>query len=129
MACGLKHYETRGWATSYRGELAICSARRKIDDVGLEILRDYPQIDPVIYGCVLCVVELFDCVRSELFDEGQFGLSAEERSLGNYDPNRFVWMTRLTLKVPAPFPVVGRQGLFALPPDVEAAVRTALKGL
>ena len=39
LACGAKRYETRSWATSYRGPIVIHAAKKSI----VNILRDLPQ--------------------------------------------------------------------------------------
>jgi hypothetical protein len=77
----------------------------------------------VAYGCVLCVVELYDCVPTATF-HGQtpVQVSEQEAALGNYTLGRFAWLTRNCRKLECPVPVIGRQGFWNLPADVEALV-------
>jgi hypothetical protein len=49
-----------------------------------------------------------------------------ERMLGNYAAGRFAWLTNHCQPLKNPVPVVGRQGFFNLPADVEAKVREQL---
>ena len=132
MALGLKGNETRGWETSYRGDLAICSAKRKMTrDEGetFEILvqPDAPPAYRVVYGCVLCVVELYDCVPTEAFHGPSPRVISDcEAYLGNYALGRFAWLTRNLRRLKTPVPVVGQRGLWVLPPDVTAQVTANL---
>ncbi len=50
VACGYKTLETRTWATSYRGDLLICSSASG-------------EIEPT--GCALALVKLVDCREME----------------------------------------------------------------
>ncbi|MCK5020435.1 MAG: ASCH domain-containing protein [Candidatus Peribacteraceae bacterium] len=58
IATGIKTIETRTWATSYRGDLLICSGLKpfKID----EEFGPWKSLN-LIYGHALCVVKLTDC--------------------------------------------------------------------
>ncbi len=72
---GLKIYETRGWAASYRGPLAIHAAKKEFRE------RDYPWewfkeardrlraagvlLRELDYGKVVCVADLVDCVPTK----------------------------------------------------------------
>ncbi len=82
---GLKPWKTRDWPTRYRGPLAIHAAKRLWknqsvwDVLALVQFRKmlFPSVGDVersaamallnrhlIYGAVLCVVDLVDCVRT-----------------------------------------------------------------
>lgn len=123
MAMGWKTWETRGWATSYRGPLAIHAAKnmsaikdltpleledlaKEICDVDLNLPKSWPL------GSILCVVELVDCVPTEKASPGPL-----ERILGNYMPKRFAWQTTNLRKV-KPVLFRGMQGLKDLPAEV-----------
>lgn len=142
MALGLKKNETRDWPISHRGDIVICSAKRKMTRDDLETLEilvkpSAPEFT-LTYGCALCVVEVYDCVRSELFHdavERRHGvtslykgrpLTQAEAALGDYSHGRWVWLTRNLRRLTTPVPVTGKQGIFILPPDVEAKVREQL---
>jgi len=123
IAVGVKRFETRSWATSYRGPLLICAAKRPCDDflqatfagieralrvrLGLEVV---PGAFPL--GVGIALVELADCFRTE---DVSFEMADEfERTLGDFTPGRFAWQLENLRKV-EPFAVKGRQGLFDVP--------------
>lgn len=127
MAHGLKQNETRSWPTSHRGDLAICSAKRRptLADCGdpatLERALQFP------FGCVVCVVRVVECVPTRMFGpDGGRRLSPQEFDLGDYSLGRFAWVTQDCRRLARPVPVVGRQGLFELPPEVQRAVRAQI---
>jgi len=140
MRDALKWIQTRGRATHVRGELAICSAQRNWlpGEFGSDVEHLTNRISEVWYqanklkrpedrellfpkGFVLCVVELFDCQPTA-------GLKVNplEKIVGNYSAGRFAWFTRNCRKLKTPVPVIGHQGFFNLPADVEAQVRAQL---
>jgi hypothetical protein len=125
MALGFKWNETRAWGTTYRGELVICSAQRKVSAGQPQelawLLEEIGGAMP--YGCALCVVELFDMQK---IGDPPFGITALERSMGNYAPGRFIWMTRKCRRLAPLVPVHGRQALFNLSQEEEKEVRAAL---
>ena len=130
MYLGLKANETRSWPTSYRGDLAICAAKRKMTFLERELYvafvapatKNTPHLLP--YGCVLCVVELYDCMASESFLFSN--ITPGERALGNYSAGRWVWCTHNLRPLKQAIPIVGRQGLWKLTPEEETAVRAQL---
>ncbi len=129
MEHGLKRNETRSWPIAYRGDLIVCSAKRRINEIGLdtveammgtELVRPEDRsikesLDRLPYGTALCVVEVCGCVESEKFASYRSSeLSKRERLFGDYSIGRFVWMTRNCRRLNSPVPVVGRQGLFEI---------------
>lgn len=127
MALGYKSWETRSWATNYRGPLAIHAAKNttaikdptplELSDLASELCGvklGFPQSWPL--GSIICVVELHDCVKTEIANPGKL-----ERILGNYEPERFAWQTKNLRKV-KPMPFRGMQGLKDLPVEVERAL-------
>lgn len=131
MRLGKKANETRSWPTSYRGDLVICAAKKKMtkDDFDtLHIIVEPPNPKSFVppYGCALCVVELFDCLATDPCSKFVKDLSFTEFQLGNYDYGRFAWRTRNLRPLKEPVPIVGRQGLWTLTPDEEKAVRAQL---
>ena len=140
MASYLKWNETRSWSTSYRGELAICAAKRnwmpgefgddvewlanRMGDLWLhENKLKRPEDRPLLFpkGYVVCVVNLHDCQPVD-----DLKVSPLEKVLGNYAVGRFAWLTRHCRPLKNPVPVTGRQGLFNLPAEVEKKVREQL---
>ena len=134
MALGAKRYETRSWPTKHRGDLAICAARKQptLEELGGD-QKLYEATWGVPYGAILCVVDVYECVESRLFIKGADKallplcvLSEQEAEFGDYTPGRWVWMTRNLRPLKKHIPVIGRQGIFNLPADVEAKVRAQL---
>jgi len=126
MHLGRKENETRSWPTQYRGDVVICAAKRKMtkDDLDtLYILVDPPDVKNYVipYGCALCVVELWKCIPTTVCPACEL-----EWQLGDYSPGRFAWMTRNLRALKEPVPILGRQGLWTLTPEEEAAVRAQL---
>lgn len=140
MAVGLKANETRNRPTQHRGQLAICSAKKipsavHVPNAVVCLLWDnrsrFPgyhgnMMDLLLslpFGKVVCVVDVYDCRPTEL-EKPQ--LRDEEIILGDYAPGRWVWKTRDYKKMDFPVPVIGRQGFFNLPPDIEEKVKNQL---
>lgn len=108
MAIGLKKNETRSWPTHHRGDLLICSTKREPSFWEMQIVwrANKGYIDFPL-GRALCIVEVYDCVpTSGSAPNGAEGL------LGDYSHGRFIWLTRNLRRLPAPIPVIGRQGFF-----------------
>jgi activating signal cointegrator 1 len=118
MARGDKKNETRHWPTGYRGDLVICSAKRMPSLVECGDRETFSFSRTLPYGFALCVVELYDMVKSEEFSDGRRTLEPKEAELGNYSAGRWIWMTRNLRLLDGPVPVVGRQQLFELPDDM-----------
>ena len=142
MALGVKRNETRGRSISYRGDVVICASKHRDSNVGIGACKfllahfRHPEDDTVAdtmarlpYGMALCVVNLYDCVNvdSSFTTKGNiFDISITERSLGDYSPGRYAWLTRNLRVLAAPVPVRGKQGLFNFEPAEAAAVAAAL---
>lgn len=139
MQVGAKLNETRSWPTSYRGSLAICSAkcRGELPDIVAFWLWEYRHklgpscgnvnelFDELPRGFVLCVVELHRCEPTEhVFSGSRMGCC--EHNLGDYTPGRFAWETSNCLPLKNPVPVVGRQGLWTLPPETVKLIEQQL---
>lgn len=116
MRLGVKQNETRHWATSWRGDLIICAAKRKMtkDDLETaEILLYEVAWEKIPYGCAVCVVELIDCIPSSAFHGHQaLPLPSREAALGNYEIGRWIWRTKNLRPLKEPVPITGRQGLW-----------------
>ena len=117
IAIGAKQIETRGWATSYRGPVAIHAAQtRKHAEFIFE-----PEVQPIFaaagivhaadlsFGCVVATARLVACWRTE--DE-RGGITAQERLFGNYEDGRFGWVLRDIVRLPVPIPARGYQGFW-----------------
>lgn len=114
-----KLYETRSWATNYRGPLAIHVARRwKIDQ--FELLRCEPfrsvlakhgfsKRDDFPLGCVVAVVNLTAVYRTE---DMRASLGEQELAFGNYSNGRYAWELTSVRRLPEPVPARGAQQLW-----------------
>jgi hypothetical protein len=116
IACGMKRYETRSWATRYRGPLAIHAANRRLGEDEADLLIDWPLPDGyrISWGAVIAICRLADCQRTE---DAIPGLRVEatydrELDLGNWGGGRFAWRLEAVERLEDPVFVRGRQGLW-----------------
>lgn len=133
---GQKSNETRSWATSYRGDIAIHAGkvldRHMACDDRVLAAMGWQSSHQITYpaGAVLCVVEIYDVVPSErivadLLAE-QVNNGNDEIHFGDYSPVRFVWLTRNLRPLREPVRTRGYQKIWTLDPEVEAQVRAQL---
>lgn len=129
IAVGAKKYETRSWATSYRGPLLICAAKRPMDKETVAFFVGYvhaevPEIgDDLPFGRAVAIVDLTDCIPTvdimALWLDGrgpaEIGM---EINFGDFSPGRYAWKLE-NVRAIDPFPVKGRQGLFEVEIDKE----------
>ena len=119
VAAGSKRYETRSWATAYRGLVAIhASARwqaadRALCEIGfwaecLHIPRGRWQELPL--GAVLAICTLADCVPVENLRPGPV---EPECFFGNYAAGRYAWRLEDVRLLPQPVSARGSLGLWA----------------
>lgn len=124
MALGLKLCETRSWATTYRGLLAIHAGKRLEKDDARIMLPGVPM--PL--GVVLGAVELVDCLmmtkgawRSSVLLGAGIAIDDQtqsERDWGDWKIGRFAWVTRPVVWFREPVAAVGHQGLWDWDPPV-----------
>lgn len=129
-ALGLKKFETRGYKTSHRGEIAIHAAKACTVDAlqrfAPEILKADPHIldDGVKGGQILCVVNLGIPIPTSR--DLVLSLPLKEVSYGDFSQGRYAWPMSNLQRLKEPVPTRGRQYVWILPADVEAAVRKQL---
>lgn len=125
LVFGQKKYETRSWATAYRGPIAIHAAkrpvRRTIDalDTGnawdtLELFESlFPgtgELAQLSTGAIIGTAILTGC---NLIDEAfAAGLTPQERALGDFTLGRYAWEFQKMIPVDPPIPAKGMQGLW-----------------
>lgn len=117
VALGAKQYETRSWATPYRGPLAIHASARFPGD-----LRDLCDEEPfrsllarhgltasrLPLGRVLCVTRLAACAATpSLWGR----LTEQEEALGDFSLGRFAWRLEDVRRIP-PIAARGSLGLW-----------------
>lgn len=130
IALGEKRFETRSWATKYRGPLAI-HAGKHIDREAckrspiVETLYKHGIVlfDDLPTGAIVATCTLSDCLRVEhvdhdarrvlVFSEGKLfgGIKDNEYSFGWYEPGRYAWDLQNVNQIEH-IPTKGKQGLW-----------------
>jgi hypothetical protein len=123
----IKKYETRSWATNYKGLIAIHAAKKSAKSVMNMLLPwvwqtiqhllspYYPKIEypgnlPV--GAVLGYGNLIAC---HLIDaEFIATLSEDEKLMGDYTLGRYAWEIVDVVMLDKPVPMAGKQGLWTI---------------
>lgn len=131
IALGLKRYETRSWATPYRGKIAIQAAKRPVDSDGIRVWLKAQELaevmgDPRFHtylnlplGCIVAVADLSDCRMMDLkystLTENLYAYINEqsdlERAVGDWQPGRYAWKLENIRPIAEPIPCRGAQGL------------------
>jgi len=139
---GLKEFETRSWATNYRGPLVIHAAKRWDEARALdcsrvaELLRECAfstsQLDDdqrrLLYtptsdtlGGALGVVDLTHCAQ---MDEGG---SYFENEVGSFGPGRYGWKCERPRIFETPIAAQGKQGLWTPDARLEQLVNDLME--
>lgn len=99
VVLGEKGFETRSWATNYRGELAIHAAKRwdadlrrvACTDPFRKVLQKYSMVpEQLPRGSVIGIVRLTNCLKIRA--ETTLLLTEQEIAFGDWMPGRFVWV-------------------------------------
>jgi len=123
LVLGIKQFETRGWDTHYRGELAIHATKKVISfdeafgdfpesiqaAIRNVIDKTYGSYENLPTGSVLGTVDLDGTFATE-YIRGM--LPQIERAVGNYGDNRFAWHTSNRKMFASPIPAKGKQGFW-----------------
>lgn len=112
MALGSKRIETRHWATSYRGTLAIHAAKRFVQKE-----QEGNRVSPVWMGAlwgakILMNLEKAQSLHYLSLHRLPFG------AMGDYTPGRFGWVFENIRPLKAPVLFKGKQGFFNVPDDL-----------
>jgi len=145
IALGLKQYETRSWATKYRGKLIIHSAARKWHPRELHAVFDklpYELSQKLLYSttypmaCCVAVVDLTRCLEmingwvetnrlpTQTIIQAQ---TYEERCFGNWQEGRYAWKLSGVQQLQELTPAKGKQGLWI--PDIELVQEIQQRGI
>jgi hypothetical protein len=120
-AVGRKKYETRHWATSYRGPLVIHAAQKlciDIDEGLVEICcdefgghwaRELPR------GALLATCRLINCISTHALT---MAVTDEEFAQGDFTPGRYAWEISELKLLERPIPFRGHQSLFDVPDHI-----------
>lgn len=130
VAIGAKKIETRGWATRYRGPLAIHAAKKKDLENLLPGLRPsietalveagYRKFADLPYGAVVAVGDLVVVTAIESPPP------QPEASFGDYSAGRWAWHLGNVRMLDRPVPMRGKQGLWNVDEAaIEASQHTA----
>lgn len=132
---GRKRYETRSWATAYRGPLLIHAAKSRegLEDCYGELAEALKsegiQFNDLPFGAILGAVELVGCVATEGPTTAQMLADRpEEEVVGNFGPNRFAWELRVIQRFTPTIPYKGSQGLFFIPGSVVSPTPSSEEG-
>ncbi len=144
-----KQIETRSWATTYRGPLAIHAAQGLTPVGGKEGLLQLCRREPfrsvllqhgylgtpsLPRGAIVAVCELVNCVPTAGSRPGSGGpkyadwvhdLTDQERAFGDYTAGRYGWLLANIRPLSRPIPCRGAQGLWDVPADVQAQLAEA----
>jgi hypothetical protein len=133
-----KRYETRSWATPYRGLLAIHAGKKwdsELQDITGDLagdlaehfpeLRKYIQHTPPL-GAVLGICRLVHCHETEKIRNN---INKLERAVGDWGDDRFAWELQLLEVFETPIPAAGAQKLWDwTPPQGFFDNRVAIAG-
>lgn len=111
IAAGLKKYETRSWATRYRGPLAIHASLKPLKAEHLCLAASY-GLEKCPCGEIIVFAELTDCIlmTKKLIEEQP----PCEIDFGDWRPGRFAWRLD-NIQIPNKrIKLSGRQGLWTL---------------
>lgn len=124
IACGLKRIETRRWATTHRGPLAIHAGLAESLALLGGMLDLVPELPPGPYprGAVVAVCTLAAC---EKMTEAPDDL---ERRLGWFGPGRYGWSLEDVRALPRPVAARGALGLWRVPEDAVRAIWEQIGG-
>lgn len=114
---GYKKVETRSRYTAYRGDLLICSAKKKnmelrdhFQDILLPLIPLKLSYENLLFGHALVICRLDDCFK--MTEENIFMQSDLELQMGYWEVGRFAWQLSNIRPLYYPFPVTGKQGFF-----------------
>lgn len=126
VALGLKRVETRGWATAYRGPLAIhagklpqqsyefCRLFADLPEFRAAFDREYPRGWLTLPEMrVVALVDLVGLSRTPVNPEEE----VLEYQLGDYRPGRWFWRLANLRRVEGAPIIPGKQGLWEIPDD------------
>ncbi len=119
IAWGHKEYETRSWATAYRGPLAIHAGKmsnaQELFDTNYyyknALLKHWHKPDDLPKSAVLCIVNLVACVQTDSLRDTIL-LSQQERNFGDWSHGRWAWRLEMVEVLKEPITVTGAQGLW-----------------
>ncbi len=132
MRLDAKRFETRSWATAYRGTIAIHASKNRDE---LELCLEEPfrsvlvagginKIGDLPFGAFVALAELIAIYKTGVDGRAvpvaiKLNGAANEPAFGNYAPDRFAWYTKRLRPLREPLPARGYQGLWTIPAEQE----------
>lgn len=124
VAVGAKSYETRSWATEYRGWVAIHAAKHWTRELH-RLATTHPvcwfwqQQEVHVFGAIVAVAELRACCQAEDIKAAieylwPSGRCEQELAFGDFSAGRFAWELGSVVRLNTPVFCRGRQGLWTL---------------
>lgn len=132
IALGYKKFETRSWATKYRGSIAIHATAKKLTAYEMACCNDGLLEDTYIYkkdgiyylsrnkesheivlSKVVAIAEITNCIP--ITEQFKRKLSKEELSYGDYSTDgkqRYAWQLENVKQLLNPIEIKGQQGLW-----------------
>lgn len=144
ISAGLKHFETRSWKTTYRGVIAIHSAKIGF---ALEYYEQAKQVKDRVgelpYGAIVAVCSLTDCLRVMaiqycpssahlICDKKPFSpipVAVDEYPWGDYSNGRYALELTNIRPVKPPIKCRGAQGLWSVPREIERQIGEVSRGM
>ncbi len=109
IVLGLKRFETRSWATKYRGRIAIHASKKALTKQSKILAQKY-DIEDCPFGKVLLIADLTDCIlMTEDFIKKQ---KQSELDFGDWQIGRYAWKLENIRLLDAPIVISGKQGLW-----------------
>lgn len=117
IVAGRKAYETRDWATSYRGLLAVHAGARMTREER-EIAREF-GLDPdtLTLGAVVGTAVILSCRRTDdVVLQLPASVVVDELRAGDWTGGRYAWHLGRVTRLETPVPVRGALGLWSWEP-------------
>lgn len=122
IVIGEKHVENRTWSTSYRGPLAIHAGKSRLYLVGGDEAEAQAAGDPLVFGAVVALANLADCVHVSQIHSGHLDERFPQLRDRAHCYGPFCWVLTDVRRLATPLPWRGSQGLFEIPDDVLGAI-------
>lgn len=128
LALGYKQYETRSWATTYRGDFAIHAGktmdRKAFEDAEIvELLKaaGYQNMKELPLGAVIATCTLVNCMKvtKNALHQG-YAMTEKTRiygipyKLGNFSEGRYAWVFENMQMLTKPILMNGRLSIWDL---------------
>lgn len=110
----VKIIETRSWNTNYRGTLYIHTSKKTVDTkdpITHALLSLLPEV-PLVYGCIIAVCELVDCIQMDAAYVASMKENKIEYQCGGYAVGRYAWILKNVKKLEVPIPAKGHLGIW-----------------